>query len=103
MKPSGDSSSRLGDTEAPASSFLQSGFPSMDMLFAVNQPKQFKARGASSLFGLSVGRHMLQSAIKSKRPSIEKWTDFPPFRFGVEFWDIDSLKGLESLVHDGGS
>lgn len=89
----GDSSSRLGDTGSPFTSANEADPPSMDALFAVDQPTQSKARGAASLFGLAVGSRMSQSEIKMNHSSIKKWSSFPPFRFGVEFWDIDSLKG----------
>ena len=50
-----------------------------------------------TFFGLKRERRILEDCIESDPTNKRRWTVFPPCRFGVEFWDIDSLKEKSRL------
>ncbi|KAH6917136.1 hypothetical protein BKA70DRAFT_1177864 [Coprinopsis sp. MPI-PUGE-AT-0042] len=59
-----------------------------------------EARISSSeetLFGLRSERYTVEQCIAADPSGKRRWSPFPPHRFGVEFWDIDSLKEKSRL------
>lgn len=104
----GDSSIRLGDngTSPPTN-----GVPlTMDDLFApVNVSTQdsggrhtLKAvdsipTNEDTFFGIMTRRFDAQSCIDSDPTGKLRWSPYPPFRFSVEFWDVDFLKEKSRL------
>ena len=51
----------------------------------------------SELFGLRPPRYTASSCVQLDPTSKFRWSSYPPYRFGVEFWDIDSLKEKSRL------
>ena len=51
----------------------------------------------SNFFGLLPPRHHAGSILTSDSTGKSRWTPFPPYRFAVEFWDIDFLKEKSRL------
>jgi hypothetical protein len=70
----------------------------MDQLFEVSShgpgPKSPSriTPSEANFFGLLSERHHPSSCIRSDATGKFKWSQYPPFRFAVEFWDVDSLK-----------
>ncbi|KAI0719101.1 hypothetical protein C8T65DRAFT_706473 [Cerioporus squamosus] len=98
----GDSSLRLGDSTG-----LEGA--SMDQLFEPGSAKRGTARAVeANFFGLEQSRRPA-SAFSTPKPSDDppspsspsesptKWTAHPPFRFAVEFWDVDGLREKSRL------
>ncbi|EPQ61110.1 hypothetical protein GLOTRDRAFT_53870 [Gloeophyllum trabeum ATCC 11539] len=95
-----DSSVRIGDTSA-----LENA--SMDELFAAPaaepaDPKKVSRLSTSerTFFGLlssSSQRRPVSACVLQDPTGKARWSRFPPFRFGVEFWDVDELKEKSRL------
>lgn len=51
----------------------------------------------ATFFGLKRERYISAECASSDRSGTRRWTSFPPCRFGVEFWDIDTLKEKSRL------
>ena len=91
-----DSSTRLGD-----SSGLEGA--SMDQLFDPPAPlsdSKTALRVPTSevnFFGLRAQRKTASECIDSDTVGKARWSPYPPCRFAVEFWDIDSLKEKSRL------
>ena len=95
----GDSSLRLGDSTG-----LEGA--SMDQLFEVGNTKKGAPQPTeANFFGLEPLRQpaseLVTSVSSSSSSSLAgpqgKWTTHPPFRFAVEFWDVDALKEKSRL------
>ncbi|TFK57675.1 hypothetical protein OE88DRAFT_1804172 [Heliocybe sulcata] len=91
-----DSSVRIGDTSA-----LENA--SMDELFAspTSEPVDPKkvsrlSTSESTFFGLLSSSSQHRAASACSAPDA-RWSTYPPFRFGVEFWDVDELKEKSRL------
>ena len=90
-----DSSLRLGDSTG-----LEGA--SMDQLFDMGS-----SRTETNFFGLQPVRQTAAALSASSSPasplsgsspdSQTRWTTHPPFRFAVEFWDVDALKEKSRL------
>ncbi|EAU92960.1 hypothetical protein CC1G_03747 [Coprinopsis cinerea okayama7 len=114
----GDASTRLGDNGGEAQSPSDGKSVSMEELFlsppAINLTRQTVSRGSThkvpveastpripsseeSVFGLKAERYTLEECVAADSASTRRWTSFPPTRFGVEFWDIDTLKEKSRL------
>lgn len=90
-----DSSLRIGD-----SSGIEGA--SMDQLFDPSALVDSKSpsRAAASernLFGLRAERKSAVECVASDATGKVRWSPYPPCRFAVEFWDIDSLKEKSRL------
>ncbi|EJD04415.1 uncharacterized protein FOMMEDRAFT_167607 [Fomitiporia mediterranea MF3/22] len=99
-----DSSSRIGDTTG-----LEGA--SMDQLFGSPAPttpsspttktssvRPFSAQSINTFFGiLSVARDAAACAAADTTGQAT-WAPFPPIRFGVEFWGLDSLQEKSRLT-----
>ncbi|KAI0367497.1 hypothetical protein BV20DRAFT_970461 [Pilatotrama ljubarskyi] len=87
----GDSSLRLGDSTG-----LEGA--SMDQLFDLGNAKKGTNATEANFFGLEQARRPASAfAISNPIPSATQWTAHPPFRFAVEFWDVDALKEKSRL------
>ena len=51
----------------------------------------------SEFFGLRPSRYTAAACVQSDPASKSRWSPYPPYRFGVEFWDLDSLKEKSRL------
>lgn len=86
-----DSSLRLGDPGHIEGT-------SMDQLFELSTHVTDHKRGnrlttsESNFFGLIADRQMASSCVTADPSGRSRWSPYPPFRFAVEFWDIESLK-----------
>jgi hypothetical protein len=86
-----DSSSRLGDNDPS----------SVDQLFEIRAPAKSNvaplATSEANCFGILSESHSASSCISTDKTGKSHWSPYPPFRFGVEFWDVDSLKEKSRL------
>ncbi|KAG9314709.1 hypothetical protein JVU11DRAFT_5518 [Chiua virens] len=91
-----DSSLRIGDSNGIEGA-------SMDQLFdppAPSADRKSPSRAATSesnFFGLKVERKTAVECVASDATGKARWSPHPPFRFAVEFWDIDALKEKSRL------
>ncbi|KAH9850649.1 hypothetical protein C2E23DRAFT_734831 [Lenzites betulinus] len=87
----GDSSLRLGDSTG-----LEGA--SMDQLFDIGSTKKGVHSSEANFFGLEQARRPA-STFEPTSPgaAATQWTAHPPFRFAVEFWDVDALKEKSRL------
>ncbi|KAF8272353.1 hypothetical protein EI94DRAFT_1796249 [Lactarius quietus] len=76
---------------------------SMDELFGL-APVSPKPRGhgrpsmsISSFFGLKNDRCAASNCVSSSSADSTRWAPYPPYRFAVEFWDVDSLREKSHL------
>ncbi|KAI1786287.1 hypothetical protein LXA43DRAFT_72291 [Ganoderma leucocontextum] len=93
----GDSSLRLGDSTG-----LEGA--SMDQLFDPqlgngNGKRNGPLAEEANFFGLEQARRPASAFASSSSPADPeaKWTAHPPYRFAVEFWDVDALKEKSRL------
>ncbi|TFK40923.1 hypothetical protein BDQ12DRAFT_733284 [Crucibulum laeve] len=112
----GDSSIRVGDTGAYSHS--DGVAVTMEELFTSYQAPsalapQTPGRGTvnprpnnaisniamseANFFGLLPTRHTGSSCIQSDPVGKQRWSPYPPYRFAVEFWDLDHLKEKSRL------
>ncbi|KIK99945.1 hypothetical protein PAXRUDRAFT_822217 [Paxillus rubicundulus Ve08.2h10] len=91
-----DSSLRIGDSNGIEGA-------SMDQLFDPPTPptdSKSPTRAATSeanFFGLMAERKTATECVSSDVTGKARWSPYPPYRFAVEFWDIDSLKEKSRL------
>ncbi|KIJ68821.1 hypothetical protein HYDPIDRAFT_165507 [Hydnomerulius pinastri MD-312] len=91
-----DSSLRIGDNNGIEGA-------SMDQLFDPPAPptdSKSLSRATTSeanFFGLKAERKTAAECIASDSTGKTRWSPYPPCRFAVEFWDIDSLKEKSRL------
>ncbi|KAF9229730.1 hypothetical protein BS17DRAFT_771837 [Gyrodon lividus] len=91
-----DSSLRIGDSNGIEGA-------SMDQLFDPPTPSadsKSATRAVTSeanFFGLKAERKTASECIASDATGKARWCPYPPYRFAVEFWDIDSLKEKSRL------
>jgi hypothetical protein len=52
---------------------------------------------ASSFFGLKNDRCIAAECASGSYPDTTRWVSYPPYRFGVEFWDVGSLREKSHL------
>lgn len=108
-----DSSVRIGES---SSDIAESSSLTMDQLFtstySVSQssppssPSIVKPSAVSApkpptseyeFFGLRPPMYTAASCVQLDPTSKSRWSPYPPYRFGVEFWDIDSLQEKSRL------
>ncbi|KAH0838650.1 hypothetical protein J3R83DRAFT_6975 [Lanmaoa asiatica] len=91
-----DSSIRIGDSNGIEGA-------SMDQLFdppAPSADRKSPSRAATSetnFFGLKAERKTPAECVASDATGTARWSPYPPYRFAVEFWDINSLKEKSRL------
>ena len=95
----GDSSLRLGDSTG-----LEGA--SMEQLFDMGSARKGVNSTEANFFGLEQARRPASAFATSSAPeganananaAATQWTAHPPFRFAVEFWDVDALKEKSRL------
>jgi hypothetical protein len=72
----------------------------VDQLFEVSSHAADTSRVTTcetTYFGLVSESHTASSCISSDATGKQRWSPYPPFRFAVEFWDVDSLKEKSRL------
>jgi hypothetical protein len=75
----------------------------MDQLFELNSHITDPKAGSrlvtseSNFFGIVADRQVASACVNSDLIGKFQWSSYPPFRFAVEFWDVDSLKGGQRL------
>jgi hypothetical protein len=52
---------------------------------------------ASSFFGLKNNRCTVAECVSGSYSDTARWVPYPPYRFGVEFWDVSSLREKSHL------
>lgn len=108
-----DSSVRIGDNGSKFSGASDGGSLSMDQLFTstsnlsppppsspTSKPNTINSTpltSESEFFGLLPPRHTALSAVASDPSGKSRWSPYPPYRFAVEFWDLNSLKEKSRL------
>ncbi|KAI0793287.1 hypothetical protein C8Q75DRAFT_713058 [Abortiporus biennis] len=95
-----DSSSRIGDTAGLDGA-------TMDQLFDLSSSRSSTTTSTSGLsptstsesnaFGLEQQCYTVADCIKHDPSGKRRWSPYPPIRFGVEYWDVDSLKEKSRL------
>lgn len=97
----GDTSFRLGDNTG-----FEGEGASMDELFELGTPKKDGPQlTEANFFGLERTCRAATSFALSAEPLSTggspdpetRWTEHPPYRFAVEFWDVDALKEKNRL------
>ncbi|KAF8060968.1 hypothetical protein FPV67DRAFT_1423050 [Lyophyllum atratum] len=105
----GNSSIRIGDNGSNFSGTAEGGSLSMDDLFTSTsslspppssptlKPNTITANtgpltSEADFFGLRPSRFSAASALVSDSTGKSQWSPYPPHRFAVEFWDVESLK-----------
>ncbi|KAI0044370.1 hypothetical protein FA95DRAFT_1597434 [Auriscalpium vulgare] len=87
-----DASARIGPTDNSIEG------ASMDELFEVRSASPAGARPQrtsmpeSAFFGLKTERRLASELVSGPHPGPTHWLPYPPFRFSVEFWDVDALR-----------
>ncbi|KAF9478715.1 hypothetical protein BDN70DRAFT_879632 [Pholiota conissans] len=107
----GDSSLRIGDSGLNVTPAPNGTSISMEDLFNLSQSPNHKQQSKpidqtpsnhiptneTAFFGIVASRFPAQACIKADPNSKCRWTQFPPYRFSVEFWDVDLLKEKSRL------
>ena len=75
---------------------------SMDELFGLSSASNRRAPGrasmsVSSFFGLKNDRCAAIECASGSSSDATRWVSYPPYRFGAEFWDVDSLREKSHL------
>ena len=91
-----DSSLRIGDGNVIEGASMDQLF---DLLGAPTDPKSPSrvANSETNFFGLKAERTTAVDCVASDSTGKARWSPYPPCRFAVEFWDIDSLKEKSRL------
>jgi hypothetical protein len=75
----------------------------MDVLFDVPSHAKEAKSGSNvipseeNFFGITTEKHKALSCVAQDPTGKSRWTPYPPFRFAVEFWDVESLKEKSRL------
>ena len=91
-----DTSLRLGDSGGIEGT-------SMDQLFDLSTHTTDQKTGRrlvtseSNFFGIIAERQIASRCIAADPTGKSLWSPYPPFRFAVEFWDVESLKEKQRL------
>lgn len=101
-----DSSVRIGDSGTN----LNGSAISMEELFNPPQspnhkqpkpsdqtPSNHTPTTEATFFGILASRFPPQACVEADPNAKCRWTEFPPYRFSVEFWDVDLLKEKSRL------
>ncbi|KZS90303.1 hypothetical protein SISNIDRAFT_457831 [Sistotremastrum niveocremeum HHB9708] len=93
-----DASRRIGEsTPATNNTSSLSTSMSMDQLFQrtlSSGPKtiQHPITSEANFFGIHTPSYDAESCVAMDASGASRWSPYPPFRFGAEFWDVESLK-----------
>jgi hypothetical protein len=84
-----DSSVRIGDSTGIEGA-------TMDQLLTGSTRETKRATSTPTsecnFFGILPERQTVSTCVKTDQAGNSKWTQYPPFRFGIEFWDVECLK-----------
>ena len=91
----GPSSMRVGECGGVENS-------SIDELFGLSSDSRRRTPGSSSMsvsnfFGLKNDRRSATECTLGVSSESTRWVPYPPYRFAVEFWDVDSLREKSHL------
>ncbi|KII86349.1 hypothetical protein PLICRDRAFT_286514 [Plicaturopsis crispa FD-325 SS-3] len=91
-----DSSLRLGDNGGIEGATMDELFDNTACIDPKKRPTT--CARASNFFGLQSERRVLPADADevAKEPQ-QRWSPYPPFRFAVEFWDVDALREKNRL------
>lgn len=95
-----DSSVRIGDSRGIEGASMDELFESPPPLSSSSSDSKAPIRATTSeanFFGLKSERQSPSGCIASDATGKARWSPYPPYRFAVEFWDIDSLKEKSRL------
>lgn len=91
----GSSSTRIGECAGTENA-------SLDELFGLSSASKCHApsrssMSASSFFGLKSDRCVATECTSDSSSDATRWAPYAPYRFGVEFWDVNSLREKSHL------
>lgn len=95
-----DSSIRIGDSGNIEGASMDQLFESPPPLSSPSTDSKAPVRATTTeadFFGLKSDRQTASGCIASDATGKARWSPYPPFRFAVEFWDIDALKEKSRL------
>lgn len=95
-----DSSVRIGDSGGIEGASMDQLFESPPPLANPSTDSKAPIRATTTeadFFGLKSERQTAAGCIASDATGKARWSPYPPFRFAVEFWDIDALKEKSRL------
>ncbi|KAG2070691.1 hypothetical protein BDR04DRAFT_1076522 [Suillus decipiens] len=95
-----DSSVRIGDSGSVEGASMDQLFESPPPLSSPSIDSKAPVRATTTeadFFGLKSERQTASGCIASDATGKARWSPYPPFRFAVEFWDIDALKEKSRL------
>ncbi|KAG2160162.1 uncharacterized protein EDB93DRAFT_1197093 [Suillus bovinus] len=95
-----DSSTRIGDSGSIEGTSMDQLFESPPPLSSPITDNKAPVRATTTeadFFGLKSERQTAIGCIASDATGKVRWSPYPPFRFAVEFWDIDALKEKSRL------
>ncbi|KAG2345332.1 hypothetical protein BDR05DRAFT_998466 [Suillus weaverae] len=95
-----DSSVRIGDSGGIEGASMDQLFESPPPLSSPSTDSKAPVRATTTetdFFGLKSERQTASGCIASDTTGKVRWSPYPPFRFAVEFWDIDALKEKSRL------
>ncbi|KAG1749616.1 uncharacterized protein EDB91DRAFT_1344244 [Suillus paluster] len=95
-----DSSVRIGDSGGIEGTSMDQLFEPPPPLSSPSAEGKTPVRATTSeatFFGLKSERQTASGCIASDATGKARWSPYPPFRFAVEFWDIDALKEKSRL------
>lgn len=92
----GSSSTRIGECASTENA-------SMDELFGLSSASSNRrgprrsSMSVSTFFGLKNDRCIATRCTSDSASDATRWIPYPPYRFGVEFWDVESLREKSHL------
>ena len=91
-----DTSLRLGDSGGIDGTSMETLF---ELSTHITDPKSGSrlVTSESNFFGIFTEPQMASACIAADPTGKSQWSPHPPFRFAVEFWDVDSLKEKQRL------
>ncbi|KAG1757995.1 hypothetical protein EDB19DRAFT_1660158 [Suillus lakei] len=94
-----DSSVRIGDSGSIEGASMDQLFesPPLSSPSADSKAPVRATTTEANFFGLKSERQTASGCIASDATGKARWSPYPPFRFAVEFWDIDALKEKSRL------
>ena len=92
----GDSSVRIGDSAGVEGASTEQQLLELVTPSALDTGKKSMRTSEENFFGLQQQRYTPEAA-SAHGEVASKFTPHPPFRFGVEFWDVDTLKEKSRL------
>ena len=91
----GPSSVRIGESPGVDNASTDE-FPGSSSVSNRHTPSR-SSMSVSSFFGLKNERFTAAECVSGRYSDTTRWTPYPPYRFGVEFWDVGSLREKSHL------